>query len=500
MRILSYLGAIALLSGVAFGQSTEPPPTFSAADVHSSPHTATPQMRGGLLPGGMYQMHNATMIDLVQAAYGVDADRVIGGPSWVEWNRYDITAKAPSGTTADAAKLMLRSLLADRFKLAVHNDTKPIRGYALTAGKKPLLKESAGGDTGCKLPPGFQIGGGQGGPPSVVYNCRNITMEAFAAALRTMTFAPQYLNNLIVADQTGIKGAWDFDLKYTVRITGPNAAESTTLFDAVDKQLGLKLDLGQVTMPVVVMDSAIEKPTANPVNISELLPPPPPTEFEVATLKPTDPEFRGGRSQIQNGRVNLQGVPIGAIVGQIWNFDERTEVVGLPDWANTDRYDLVAKAPAGALSMSITPDAQVNTLPADVDILFTMLKNLLTDRFQIKTHYEDRPVSAFNLVATKAKMKKADPSNRTGCKEGPGADGKDPRVGNPALGRLVTCLNISMPQFAEQMQNMASGYIHSPVLDKTGLAGSWDFTLSFSGAGILQGDVANHHCDRTLDD
>jgi uncharacterized protein (TIGR03435 family) len=240
-------------------------------------------------------------------------------------------------------------------------------------------------------------------------------------------------------------------------------------------------------MPVIMVDRANDKPTANLPNIASLMPPPPPTEFEVATLKPTDPDFKGGRFQVQNGRVNIQGIPLVVFVNQIWNFDERAEVIGLPDWANTDRYDLVAKAPAGALSMSVTPDSQNNSAPADVDILFTMLKNLIIDRFQVKAHYEERPTSAFNLVATKPKMKAADPSNRTGCKEGPGSDGKDPRIANPQLNRLVTCLNISMAQFADQLQNMASGYVHSPVLNKTGLEGAFDFTLSFSGAGIVQG-------------
>jgi uncharacterized protein (TIGR03435 family) len=425
------------------------------------------------------------MVDLIQEAYGVDTDKILGGPSWVEWNRYDIAAKAPPGTTAESANMMLRALLADRFKLVVHKDTKPVKAYALSVGKKSLLKESqGGGESGCKIPQGYQIAT-PGAPPAVLYNCRNVTMEAFAAALRNMVFAPQYLNGLAVADQTGLKGAWDFDLKYSNR-PGVNAG-GTNLYDAIDKQLGLKLEQGQVPMPVIMVDRANDKPTANVANIAALLPPPPPTEFEVATLKPTSPDFNGGRFQVQNGRVNIAGIPLAVYVNQIWDFDERVEVVGLPDWANTDRYDLVAKAPAGALSMSVTPDSNTNTAPADADILFSMLKNLMIDRFQIKAHYEDQTRSAFNLVASKPKLKAADPSNRTGCKDGPGPDGKDPRIANPQLNRLVTCLNISMAQFADQLQNMAGGYVHSPVLDKTGIEGSFDFTLSFSGAGIIQG-------------
>jgi uncharacterized protein (TIGR03435 family) len=86
-------------------------------------------------------------------------------------------------------------------------------------------------------------------------------------------------------------------------------------------------------------------------------------------------------------------------------------------------------------------------------------------------------------------MAKADPTTRTGCYEGPGPDGKDPRVANPLLSRLLYCRNMTMAQFADQLPLQANGYVHSAVLDKTGLADAYDFTLSFSGIGILQNSL-----------
>jgi uncharacterized protein (TIGR03435 family) len=117
-----------------------------------------------------------------------------------------------------------------------------------------------------------------------------------------------------------------------------------------------------------------------------------------------------------------------------------------------------------------------------------MLKALIVDRFKLATHTEDRPTDAYTLVAARPKMKKADPANRTGFKEGPGPDGKDPRKDTPALGRLVTCQNMSMAQLAEALPRIAPGYFanaSTTVIDATGVEGSFDFTLSFSGAGIL---------------
>jgi uncharacterized protein (TIGR03435 family) len=114
-----------------------------------------------------------------------------------------------------------------------------------------------------------------------------------------------------------------------------------------------------------------------------------------------------------------------------------------------------------------------------------MIQTMLAERFQMKSHFEDRTIEAFNLVAVSPKMKKADPLGRTGCKEGPGPDGKDPRIADPILGRLLYCQNVSMAQLAEMLPNLANGYVFTPVLDATGLKDAYDFTLSFSTAGQL---------------
>jgi uncharacterized protein (TIGR03435 family) len=99
-------------------------------------------------------------------------------------------------------------------------------------------------------------------------------------------------------------------------------------------------------------------------------------------------------------------------------------------------------------------------------------------------------MDTYTLVAAKPKLRKADPSNHTGFHEGPGPDGKDPRKDTPALGRLVTCQNMTMAQLAEALPGISPGYFRSvgrTVIDATGLEGAFDFTLSFSGAGILNG-------------
>ena len=266
-RAFASTGLMILLSGAGLCQlSTQLLPAFEVADVHVSPPTRNPFMRAPAIRRGRYEMRFATMVDLIRTAYTIDAERVLGGPNWLENDLFDVIAKVPAGTTADAAKPMLQSLLKDRFKLTFHNDTQSIPAYGLKAGKHPQLKEAeSSGEAGCKFIPPAPPGPGAPppGPFILTFNCRNMTMAAFAEALHTTIFvAPQYLNDRVVVDETELKGAWDFDFKFTPRgMMGPDGpvAGTITLFDAIEK-LGLKLDPVDVPLPVIVVDSVNQKP------------------------------------------------------------------------------------------------------------------------------------------------------------------------------------------------------------------------------------------------
>jgi uncharacterized protein (TIGR03435 family) len=296
-----------------------------------------------------------------------------------------------------------------------------------------------------------------------------MTMQRFSEELRGM-FGN---NDKPVLDHTGLKGTWDFSFKFQPNFQAP-AADDSAFPDAIEKQLGLKMVPSHEDVPVLIVDSVNEKPTPNLANITEVLHlAPPPTEFDVAVIKPSDPAERRFMFQIQpGGRVNVAGMNLKFIIENAWNLTDDM-LIGAPKWLGEDRFDIIAKAPSGG---------------GDVDIeeMFTMLRALLKDRFKMEVHMEERPVNAYTLIAVKPKVQRADPKSRTRFKEGPAADGKDPRVKNPILGRLVTVENMTMAQFAAKLQQIASGYIHAPVLDATGLEGSWDFTLSFSTAGQLQ--------------
>ena len=316
----------------ALAQTEEAAPKFIAADVHASPKAANPNQafpRSSPPQGGRYEIRNSTMVDLIRYAYGTDPDKVFGGPSWLEMDRFDVTAKLPPDTSADNRKLMLQALLKERFNLVTHPDSKPMTHHVLTVGKKPQLKQAEGTEeSGCKpqQASGAPAEGGvrlstmgpNGGAPitinlgagmTVQYSCRNISMAGFVSGLRTMMFANLGPNPVI--DETGLKGTWNFDLRFSVSLFGPmgNTGDRVPLPEAIEKQLGLKLEERQIPTPVMVVDSVNQKPTANAPGTAEALPPVAvPTEFEVATIKLATGDMRMSRYSMQPGGPDRKSV------------------------------------------------------------------------------------------------------------------------------------------------------------------------------------------------
>jgi uncharacterized protein (TIGR03435 family) len=462
---------LALFSGVAFAQT--PPTAFESADVHVSAPSKNPTLRGGALRGGRYEIRTATMVDLISVAYGIEPDKVLGGPNWLDWQRFDVVAKAPPAATQRDLSLMLQTLLSERFKLKVRMDTRVMPAFALSAGKgKPKMHAASGsGQPLCENVRQYT-------PPSatveyLVIACRNMTMGTFAEILRGVGEGT-YLADPVV-DQTGLTGAWDFDLKWTPRPRLAQAgADGITLFDAVDKQLGLKLEAKKAPLPVLRIESVNDTPTPNAPGVAATIPVAPKAEFDVASIKPSAPDAVGFSLRMQNGRMDLQNLTLKQLIQAAWDLSNNDDlIVGLPKSADVDRFVVTAKV-AGSGSGSV-PNV-------DEDGLRSMLQGLLAERFRLRAHIEDRPVEAYTLMASKqTTLKKADPQNRTHCKAGAGAGS------NPMLNRGITCQNMSMTQFAAALPDLAPNYVVTPVKDATGLDGFWDFSFNFSAVNLLPG-------------
>ncbi len=470
------LAVVALLSVPSLAQTPAVSKSFLVADVHPSAFTSNPFMHGNSIQGDRYFLTQATMVDLIATAYGVDAVNVQGGPTWLERDHYDIRAKVPPKTTPEDIKLMLRGLLADRFHLAIKTGTAPMPTYILSAGAgKPKMTESQGTGEGSCIPQPPPQNPPPGAPSYFVLNCKSITMAALADVLRRVPGG--YLDQPVI-DETNLAGAWDFTIKWTDRSQlEKQGADGISIFAAVDKQLGLKLELKTASRPVFQVASVDETPTPNAANIGEALPEPPAAPFEVAVIKPSAPDERGfGR--ITGDQIETRATPLMFLINFAWDLNpgNKESIAGAPKWLDSAKFDILAKAGTNVRVDKFSSGNLIN-----YEDLRNMLRALISERFQMKWHMEDRPVTAYTLVAANPRLKPTlDPTERTKCKEGPGPDGKDPRIASPVLNRLITCQNMTVAQIGDELQRVAGGYIYNTVVDGTDLKGSYDFTLSFS--------------------
>jgi uncharacterized protein (TIGR03435 family) len=450
-----------------------PAAAFTVVDVHNSYHRYGGYFDGGNLAGSKYIAQQATMLDLIGQAYDVDRDHILGGPLWIEADRFDINARTPSGTSNAQIPPMLQTLLADRFKLVVHADTRVMPAYLLSVGNgTPKLKQAdpaSEGQNGCGIRSTaagpIQVGPGLP-PPEVVVFCNNITMQQFAETLHNF-FGAQLGANVV--DSTGFKGTWTLEM----RMTWPPEQKGAAVVDMLKNQLGLKLEAAKTPQRVVMIDSVQRTPTPNPPEVARLLPPAD-LQFEVAVITPAPPrtgQAKRTHVEVNGHEVQYRNVTMQFLIMLSYDVNE-AKLVDIPPWFLSSHWDITAKAP-------IDPDSKNSEL--DTDDLKAMIRSLLADRFKLKVHTETRPADGWVMLAAAPKMKKAADSDiRPTCSVGPGPDGKDPRIDNPILTGLITCRNVTMPEFADRLSTVLSDDFKTPVVDKTGLTGRYDLQLSYT--------------------
>jgi uncharacterized protein (TIGR03435 family) len=180
-----------LISSLAFGQAPATPVAFDVATIKPT----DPAFRGILFgaPGGVFSARGCTLRDLISYAYGFDNRRILGVPKSFESERYDIVGKSEKGRpTPTEAKLMLQTLLADRFQLRFHRETSEIPVYILSVAKGgPRMKPRTEGDGGAPRSMLFQ------GPKLLA---RNLSIADLAAGLQRMVL------DRPVIDKTGLTG------------------------------------------------------------------------------------------------------------------------------------------------------------------------------------------------------------------------------------------------------------------------------------------------------
>jgi uncharacterized protein (TIGR03435 family) len=237
---------------------TNPNPVFEVATI--KPAQAGAQGNGILLKGRQLFTINTSLTDLISFSHTIHARQVVGAQGWMESDKYDIVAQPDSdGQPNDRQlKAMMQKLLEDRFKLTFHREKRELSVYAITVAKSgPKLTKSGGDPNGL---PGifFQ---GLGIMPATNANMGDLAMVLQGSVL-----------DRPVIDRTGITGRFDFTLRWTPdefqfpgvgrNVPRPTDNSAPNLFQAIQEQLGLRLEATRAEAEVLVIDR-VEKPTEN---------------------------------------------------------------------------------------------------------------------------------------------------------------------------------------------------------------------------------------------
>jgi uncharacterized protein (TIGR03435 family) len=482
---------LALLAAVS-GYSQERR-KFEMADVHVSTtvHGAA-QNVGGVLREGRYINRDATMLQLIEAAWGVPEDTISGGPGWVTLDLFDVVARVPDGTTPATANLMLQDLLADRFGLVINQGSHPVPRYVLSVMKGgSKLKPASGSPFGLEHDPECQPVQQTAPPnadaasiPNIKAQCRNVTAAAIAENLHRM--AGGYLDHGVI-DSTGLDGGYDFDLEWTDRPLLAVHGDGISLFAAVEKQLGLKLEVQNVSVSSFVIEKVNRRPGPNPAGIEASLATAA-ARFEAASIKLANPAkpftgiSYGGGTEVHAGGTLRQLIATALLIPPDVAADT---VIGLPKSADHVGWDIVAKMPETGEGAPRLVHGQRQPPPFSVAV--EMLRSLLVDSFEMKTHTENREVTVYVLTVAgkKSKMTRADDAERSVCK--PDAGALKPA---PAPTKAMLCKNTTMGELALRLPQWAGLYIDHPIVDGTSLQGGWDFLLGWTPKTMMPAALA----------
>jgi uncharacterized protein (TIGR03435 family) len=274
MRTVIAAVGVALLVPIAAAQTLE----FEVAAI--KPAQPGTQRFGPNFQGSQLRSSNTTLRQLIEFAYQIrpllHEGKLEGGPAWMDTDGFDIAAKPPKPSTADELRAMMRALLADRFKLRVHSETRDMPVYALVPAKKdgtlgPGLRRSA---NDCSAFTAAVARGNIATPlRSPVCNLRNEGTVA-ASAFRGSAGIPVLIFVISrgeidrpIVDRTGLTGTFDIELTFNPRSSltarGEDVAvsDAPSLFTALPEQLGLKLEPARVPLEVIVVESAAKPAT-----------------------------------------------------------------------------------------------------------------------------------------------------------------------------------------------------------------------------------------------
>ena len=287
---------LASLQAQSPGATGTAAPSFEVASVKPN-KSGDPGIRFGLQPGGRFNAVNAPLRELIVFAYApLQSFQIEGGPGWIRSDRFDIAAKAEGEVPRVAPgqtgpiQVMMRSLLADRFKLVTHTETKeqPIYTLVMARSDGRLGTQLVPSTVDCaSLAAARGRGTGPGGPPNAPAppplpqpgerpQCGMMvgpaTISAGGITLAELTRVLSQRVGRVIVDKTGLAGRYDFTVEFTPDQTPPQGAalngapfpaidpNGPSIFTALQEQLGLKLESARGTVEMLIIES-VEPPT-----------------------------------------------------------------------------------------------------------------------------------------------------------------------------------------------------------------------------------------------
>jgi uncharacterized protein (TIGR03435 family) len=248
MRTLATL----LFSSALLACAQEAAQTFEVPAIKLSDASSRIGIRR--LPGGRFVTSNTSLRLLITWTYDIGDERLVGAPAWLDSARFDVAAKAPNeNPTGDDLRSMMKSLLADRFKLRVHAETRDLPMYTLSVDKNGPKVHTRDAPLAINHDPFEMTGSGRLKGTSV-----------------TATMLAKVLTNQLghfVRDNTGFTGVFDFTLEWRPDSAepgeGPEADARASIFTAIREQLGFRLTSGRAAVEVIAIDHVEARPTDN---------------------------------------------------------------------------------------------------------------------------------------------------------------------------------------------------------------------------------------------
>ena len=452
----------------------------------------------------------------------MDLDRA--APKWVESEDFDINAKVDDAYMAgwdkmsDAQRIglvrpMVRRLLVDRFKLKLRSEMRDIPVYTLVQAK--------GGAKMKEVPPPPPPEGST--VPGIIINCpwreKEVTCMGKAVPMSQLIGLFMGFGNLqvgrTVIDETGLKAYYDYSF------TVSSDADADPPMKQIEDQLGLRFEPTKAPRKIYVIESA-EKPTVDGAEVAMLAQQASKTsmdaatpaslpQFDAATIKHPDPNARGGRSGFYGspgGRIFFGG-PARMLVQYAYGLQDY-QLTGGPEWIAAEglgpNWLEINAVPPADFSFAQDHGRQRRAHRREQRL---MLQSLLRDRFGLKFHFETKEGEVY-ILTRGTKPLQLKPTNYPNTDPRAvvfgtlGAIAQRPNGGGTTGAPAHSFTPISLPDggialqgtntTADYLAIRMSRYLHLPVLNQTGIVGSYDFDVP-----LADPESQDHGCPRILE-